>query len=65
MRGPRPIITALSASNGPLSTALAESSSLVEFGWLTFVACCVKAPRELSWRKAFAVAGGPAAQIDH
>lgn len=35
-------------------TALAESSLLVEFGWLTFVVCSVKAARELSWRKAFA-----------
>ena len=37
-----------------LSTAFAESSILVEFGWLTFVVCCVKASRELSWRTAFA-----------
>jgi O-antigen ligase len=37
-----------------LTTGLAESSMLVEFGWLTFVVCCVKASRELSWRKAFA-----------
>ena len=37
-----------------LVTALAESSLLVEFGWLTFVVCAVKASRELSWRKAFA-----------
>lgn len=44
-----------------LTTALAESSLLVEFGWLTFVVCCVKAARELSWRKAFAATGAPAA----
>ncbi|HEY0258774.1 MAG TPA: exopolysaccharide biosynthesis protein [Lacisediminihabitans sp.] len=37
-----------------ITTALAESSILVEFGWLTFVVCCVKASRELSWRRAFA-----------
>ncbi|MET4782139.1 O-antigen ligase family protein [Glaciihabitans sp. UYNi722] len=37
-----------------LVTGFAESSMLVEFGWLTFVVCCVKASRELSWRKAFA-----------
>ncbi len=37
-----------------LTTGLAESSLLVEFGWLTFVVCCVKASRELSWRTAFA-----------
>ncbi len=37
-----------------LVTGLAESSLLVEFGWLAFVVCSVKASRELSWRKAFA-----------
>jgi O-antigen ligase len=31
---------------------LAESSLLVDFGWLTLVVCCVKASRELSWRRA-------------
>ncbi|MGV8884412.1 MAG: O-antigen ligase family protein [Microbacteriaceae bacterium] len=31
---------------------LSESSILVEFGWLTFVVCSVKAARELSWRNA-------------
>jgi O-antigen ligase len=40
-------------------TSLAESSMLVEYGWLTFVVCCVKAAQELSWRKAFAASGGP------
>jgi hypothetical protein len=40
-----------------LSTALVESSILYEFGWLTFVVCCVKAARELSWRRAFAATG--------
>jgi O-antigen ligase len=34
--------------------ALAESSILVEFGWLTLVVCSVKASRELSWRNALA-----------
>jgi O-antigen ligase len=38
-----------------LTSALFESSLLVEYGWLTFVVCCVKAARELSWRRAFAV----------
>jgi O-antigen ligase len=38
-----------------LSSALFESSLLVEYGWLTFVVCCVKAARELSWRRAFTV----------
>jgi O-antigen ligase len=33
--------------------SLAESSTLVEFGWLTLVVCSVKASRELSWRTAF------------
>jgi len=31
---------------------LAESSILFEFGWMTFVICCVKASQELSWRSA-------------
>lgn len=35
-----------------LLISLAESSILVEFGWLTFVVCCVKASQELSWRSA-------------
>ena len=42
-----------------LTTALAESSLLVEFGWLTFVVCSVKASRKLSWRKAFEATGSP------
>ncbi|EPR77590.1 Exopolysaccharide production protein [Leifsonia rubra CMS 76R] len=33
-------------------SAFGESSLLIEFGWLTFVVCCVKAARELSWRNA-------------
>ena len=36
--------------------ALAESSILVEFGWMTLVVCSVKASRELSWRRAFEAA---------
>jgi hypothetical protein len=32
--------------------ALAESSILVDFGWLCLVVCSVKASRELSWRRA-------------
>ncbi len=32
--------------------SLAESSILFEFGWMTFVVCCVKASQELSWRTA-------------
>jgi len=37
-----------------LSSALFESSLLIEYGWLTFVVCCVKASQNLSWRTAFA-----------
>jgi len=37
-----------------LISSLAESSILVEFGWVTFVVCSVKAARELSWRNALA-----------
>lgn len=40
-----------------LVSSLAESSILVDYGWLTFVVCCVKAARELSWRGAFATLG--------
>ena len=36
-------------------SSFAESSVLVEYGWLTFVVCCVKAARELSWRTALTV----------
>ncbi|TQL48633.1 O-antigen ligase [Homoserinimonas aerilata] len=36
-----------------ITAGLAESSLLVEFGWLTFVICCVKASQKLSWRRAF------------
>ncbi|HEU4848925.1 MAG TPA: O-antigen ligase family protein [Terrimesophilobacter sp.] len=39
-----------------VTTAAAESSVLVEFGWLSLVVCTVKASRELSWRQAFASA---------
>lgn len=33
--------------------ALAESSILIEFGWMLLVVCCAKASQELSWRTAF------------
>ena len=36
-----------------VTTALAESWMLIEFGWVTFVVCAVKAADELSWRQAF------------
>lgn len=36
-----------------IGSSLAESSMLIEYGWLTFVVCSVKAARELSWRRAF------------
>jgi len=42
-------------------SSLAESSILVEFGWLTFVICCLKASQELSWRRAFSAQ--PAAEV--
>lgn len=38
---------------GLLVMSLGESSILTEFGWLTFVICCLKASQELSWRRAF------------
>jgi O-antigen ligase len=43
--------------------SLAESSILVEFGWLTFVICCLKASQELSWRRAFSSADPPTAPV--
>jgi O-antigen ligase len=42
-----------------ITASLAESSILVEFGWLTLVVCIVKASRELSWRQAFTTASLP------
>ena len=42
-----------------IAGSLAESSILVEFGWLTLVVCSVKAARELSWRQAFAATAPP------
>lgn len=41
-----------------VTASLAESSILIEFGWLTLVVCTVKASRELSWRQAFTAAPG-------
>lgn len=38
--------------------ALAESSPLTEYGWVTFVVCTVKAAQSLSWRRAFAASEG-------
>jgi hypothetical protein len=35
-----------------IMVSLAESSILSDFGWMTFVICCVKASQELSWRSA-------------
>ncbi len=40
-----------------LLVSLTESSILVEFGWLSFVVCCVTASRELSWRSALTAQG--------
>jgi O-antigen ligase len=36
-----------------VTISLAESTILLQYGWLTLVICCVKAARELSWRTAF------------
>ncbi len=43
--------------------SLAESSILFEFGWMTFVICCVKASQELSWRTALRAV--PRAELPH
>lgn len=42
-------------------SGLAESSMIVEFGWVTLVVCCVKASQHLSWRQAFAASEPPPA----
>jgi hypothetical protein len=36
-----------------VTVSFAESAILTQWCWLTFVVCCVKAARELSWRRAF------------
>jgi len=41
-----------------VTTALAESTILIELGWLTLVVCTVKAAEQLSWRQAFAASPG-------
>ena len=43
-----------------VANALAESSILGEFAWLTFVVCALKAAKQLSWRQAFARLDAPA-----
>jgi hypothetical protein len=45
--------------------SLAESSSLVEFGWLCLVVCSVKASRELSWRTALDAREPVAVEPEH
>lgn len=35
-----------------ITASLAESGILMEFGWMTFVICCVNASQTLSWRTA-------------
>jgi len=35
-----------------ITASLAESTVLLEFGWLTLVVCCVTASQNLSWRNA-------------
>ncbi|QEO08615.1 O-antigen ligase family protein [Protaetiibacter larvae] len=47
-----------------LLVSLAESSILVEFGWLSFVVCCATASRELSWRTALRASPGANAIVD-
>jgi hypothetical protein len=47
-----------------IACSLAESSILVEFGWLTLVICCVKAAQKLSWRQAFAASSGEERRSD-
>lgn len=39
-----------------LVTSLAESTLLVEYGWMFFVVCMVKAAHSLSWRQGLALA---------
>ncbi len=36
-----------------VGAAFFESWVVVEYSWLLFVVCCIKAARELSWRRAF------------
>ena len=38
-------------------TSAAESSMLVDFGWLTLIICAVKASQDHSWRVRLARAG--------
>ena len=35
-----------------ITASLAESGILIQFGWMTFVVCCVNASQTLSWRSA-------------
>ena len=47
-----------------LVSSLAESSVLVDFGWLTLVVCITRAAQAMSWRSAWMAAGsGP--QLPH
>jgi hypothetical protein len=35
-----------------IATSMAESSILIEFGWMLLVVCAVKAAQGMSWRQA-------------
>lgn len=47
-----------------ITVSVAESAVLVEFGWLLFVICCVKASAELSWRSALSPRALPFTDTD-
>ncbi len=46
-----------------ITTGFAESSLLVDAGWMIFVICCMKASQELSWRTA--LARRPGTELPH
>ncbi|MCS5722050.1 O-antigen ligase family protein [Herbiconiux sp. CPCC 203407] len=46
-----------------VSTSMAESAVLVEYGWLLLVICSVKAARDLSWRGRLRRADEPVAPV--
>ncbi|MFT2816889.1 O-antigen ligase family protein [Leifsonia sp. A12D58] len=47
-----------------LATSAAESTILVEFGWVLFIICAVKAAQGMSWRNALAKKPHPASRPD-
>lgn len=48
-----------------LVTSLAESSVLVDFGWLTLVVCITRAAQAMSWRSAWMAVQGSGPQLPH